>query len=206
MHKIVLATRNKGKIKEFVQLLEGLPVEVLSLDDVEDIPQIPETGSTFRENAEIKARTVAEITGLIAVADDSGLEVDALGGAPGVYSARYAGEKADDAANNAKLLEALGSLPLPQRTARFRSVIAIAVPQGKCYFAEGVCEGFIGFHPRGQQGFGYDPLFLLPGKNLTMAELTLAEKNQISHRAKAFRKAKEILKEILASPADFCKK
>lgn len=206
MGKIILATKNKGKVKEFVQLLAGMPVEVLSLNDLAGIPEIEETGSTFEENAALKAKTVAKITGLITVADDSGLEVDALGGAPGVYSARYAGEKADDAANNAKLLEALGPLPLSERTARFRSCIAIATPQGECYFAQGVCEGLIGFEPQGKQGFGYDPLFLIPEKNCTMAQLSLEEKNQISHRGKAFRKARAILAEILSIKDNYHKK
>lgn len=196
--KIVMATRNKGKIKELEQLLADSKVQVLSLGDFPEIGPIEETGLTFQENARLKATIVAKATGLIALADDSGLEVDALDGAPGVYSARYAGEEGNDAANNAKLLQALAYVPAKQRTARFRSVIAIAKPNGECYFAEGTCEGSIGFELKGSNGFGYDPLFIVQGDGRTLAEYSLEEKNQISHRGKAFRKAKEILQQILS--------
>ncbi|WP_227767695.1 XTP/dITP diphosphatase [Zhaonella formicivorans] len=198
MHKIVIATRNRGKLAEFSRLLDDLPVEIFSLDEFEDIPEIEETGATFQENAAVKARTVADLTGLIAVADDSGLEVDALNGAPGVYSARFAGEKSSDADNNAKLLKLLQGIPLPKRTARFRSVIAVALPGGECYFAEGKCEGLIGLEPSGANGFGYDPLFFLPSQKLTFAQLSVEEKNKISHRAKAVQGAKRILEQLLA--------
>lgn len=197
MKKIVMATRNSGKIKELELLLAGNDVQILSLSDFPEIGQIVETGQTFRDNASLKANTVAKATDLIAIADDSGLEVDALQGAPGVYSARYAGEEGHDAANNAKLLKELAFVPADKRTARFRSVIAIAKPSGECYFAEGTCEGSIGFELRGTQGFGYDPLFIVQGEGRTLAEFSLEEKNKISHRGKAFRKAKSILLQVL---------
>lgn len=197
MFKIVLATRNKGKRTEFAELLKDLPVEIVSLDAFENIPAIAETGQSFQENAAIKAETVAGLTGLVTVADDSGLEVDILHGAPGIYSARYAGQPGCDEANNAKLLNELQGIPWEKRTARFRSVIAIAVPNDKILFAEGVCEGLIGFEPKGSQGFGYDPIFIVPEKNLTFAQLTMEEKNKISHRAKAFKCAAKILQDLL---------
>jgi len=197
MHRIVIASRNPGKIAEFRELLRGFPVEVLALVDFPGIPEVQETGSTFRENALLKARPVTAATGLIALADDSGLEVDYLGGAPGVYSSRYAGPGHDDRANNRKLLAALEGVPLYKRTARFRCVIAITTPRGNEYFSEGVCEGKITLAPRGEGGFGYDPLFLVPSLGKTFAELGPAVKNQISHRAQALRAVREMLVHIL---------
>jgi XTP/dITP diphosphohydrolase len=196
MQKIVMATSNKGKIKELETLLAGWNVKILSLEDFPQIDSIEENGSTFRENAAIKAETVAKLTGLITIADDSGLEVDALQGAPGVYSARYAGKEGNDAANNARLLRELAGVPKNNRTAQFRSVIAIATPSGDCYFTEGTCEGSIGFELKGDNGFGYDPLFIT-ADGRTLAEYSLEEKNQISHRGLAFRKAKKILEQLL---------
>lgn len=195
MEKVVMATRNHGKIKELTFLLGDCNIEILSLAAFPQIPPIIENGNTFQDNAAIKAKTVAAATGLIAIADDSGLEVDALAGAPGVYSSRYAGEEGNDAANNAKLLQELTGVPAKERTCRFRSVIAVAKPTGECFFAEGICEGSIGFEEKGQHGFGYDPLFLVAGSGRTLAEFSLEEKNKISHRAKAFQKAKKILEE-----------
>lgn len=192
-----MATTNKGKIKELELLLADWDVKILSLDDYPQIGTIEENGRTFRENAAIKAQTVAKATGLVALADDSGLEVDVLQGAPGVHSARYAREDVNDEANNAKLLHELARVPENKRTARFRSVIAIAKPSGECYFAEGTCEGSIAFKLKGNNGFGYDPLFIVKEDGRTLAEYSLEEKNKISHRGRAFRKAKEILWRVL---------
>lgn len=197
MHRIVIASRNKGKIAEFKELLRDLPAEILTLTDFPSIPEIQETGSSFRENALLKARAVTAATGLIALADDSGLEVDYLGGAPGVYSSRYAGRAQDDGANNRKLLAALGGVPLHKRTARFRCVIAIITPKGGEYLSEGICEGRIALAPRGEGGFGYDPLFLVPSLGKTFAELGPEVKNRISHRAQAMRNARDLLARIL---------
>lgn len=197
MYRIVIASRNQGKITEFRELLKDLPVEILTLADFPSIPEVQETGSSFRENALLKARAVTAATGLIALADDSGLEVDYLGGAPGVYSSRYAGPAHDDGANNRKLLAALEGVPLHQRTARFRCVIAITTPEGGEYFSEGACEGRIALAPRGEGGFGYDPLFLVPSLGKTFAELGPEVKNRISHRAQAMRNARDLLARIL---------
>lgn len=194
MVKLVLASRNKGKLQELEQLLEGLGFEIVLLDTYEGLPDIPETGSTFRENAVIKAVKAAELTGTLSLADDSGLEVDFLEGAPGVYSSRFAGEAKDDSANNQKLLELLEGVPESLRTARFKSVVAVANPQGRVETVEGVCEGIIGTEPRGSNGFGYDPLFIVKGQGgKTMAELEPEVKNKISHRAMALRKAAALL-------------
>ena len=182
---VVLATRNAGKIDELRALLADLGVTVLGLADFPRIGDIPETGTTFLENARIKARAVCRATGLVSLADDSGLCVDALSGAPGVFSARYAGEEATDAANNAKLLAALAGLPEAQRTCRFVSVVVAAAPDGRELAAEGVWEGHVATAPAGQGGFGYDPLFFDPTAGQTAAELTPAAKNARSHRGKA---------------------
>jgi len=197
---IVLATHNPGKVKELKDLLADLPfaVEVKSLQDYPALGAIKETGRTFHENARLKAQAVFAFTGLPSIADDSGLEVDALGGGPGVYSARYAGEGATDGDNNEKLLRELAGVPEEQRTARFRSVICAVFAPDREYFAEGVCEGRIAFAPRGSNGFGYDPLFLVaPDYRRTMAELSLAEKNAVSHRSRAFRNLKPLLVKLL---------
>jgi len=197
MDKIVIASRNKGKIAEYKKLLQGLPAEVLSLSDFPDFPEVPETGTTFRENALIKARSAAAATGITALADDSGLEVDYLQGAPGVYSSRYAGPAKDDDANNKKLLSALKDVPMSKRGARFRCVIAIVTPEGREFLSEGICEGKIAFELRGSEGFGYDPLFLIPSLEKTFAELGPAVKNRISHRAQALRAARDVLERLL---------
>ena len=189
---LVFATRNRGKLAELRALVPG--VDVLSIDEAEArlgraIPEVVEDADTFAGNAIKKAREVAAATGLPALADDSGLEVDALGGAPGVYSARYAGPDADDAANNAKLLAALAGVPAERRTARFRSVLALADPAGPLgdgvLTAEGIAEGVVLDAPRGTGGFGYDPLFLFPPLGQTFAELGVGTKNGLSHRARA---------------------
>ncbi len=195
--KIVMATRNKGKVTELKKLMEDLPVDILTLADFPHLPEVEEDGHTFLDNSVKKARLTAEATGLIAIADDSGLEVEYLNGQPGVYSARFAGEPTDDARNNEKLLTCLKGVPAEKRKARFVSVIAIAVPGGETYTATGTCEGVILTEPRGQGGFGYDPLFYVPDFAKTFAELTTEEKNSISHRGKALRKATVILRRLL---------
>lgn len=187
MRAVVLATRNPGKIAELSALLKDFALEVQGLDAFPAIGELPETGDTFRDNALEKARTAAARTGLAAVADDSGLEVDALGGAPGVYSARYAGGRAGDAANNAKLLDALAGTPPLRRTARFCCVMAAAAPGGEILVAEGTWEGEIALELTGSGGFGYDPLFFDPRLGRTAAQLTREEKNAVSHRGKALR-------------------
>ena len=197
MTKIVLATQNQGKVKELKKLLEQTSVQLLSLTDFPHIPEVVEDGLTFRENAIKKAQQISRATGLIAIADDSGLEVDFLGGKPGVHSARYAGPQRCDADNNHKLLNQLANVPQDQRTARFCCVIAVAAPSGVVETADGICPGVIAFAPQGTGGFGYDPLFYVPEYNCTFAELSLEIKNKISHRGKALAQAKGILKAML---------
>jgi XTP/dITP diphosphohydrolase len=191
---LVFATRNKGKLVELRDLLPG--IAVLSVDEAarqlgRDIPDVIEDADTFAGNAAKKAREVSAITGLPALADDSGLEVDALGGAPGVYSARYAGDQHDDAANNAKLLAALAGVPAAKRTARFRAVLALADVTGQLgnevVTADGTCEGIILDEPRGTGGFGYDPLFFAPELGQTFAEAGVGPKSDLSHRARAMK-------------------
>ncbi|MGI6144565.1 MAG: XTP/dITP diphosphatase [Peptococcia bacterium] len=185
--KLLMATHNQGKAAELRNLLADLPVQILTLADFPDEFVIEETGTTFLENALQKAKAAAEFFGLPTLADDSGLEVDALQGQPGVYSARFAGEPCDDQRNNLKLLQLMQGIPTAQRTASFVSVIAFVTPQGQVFTTEGRCEGIILESLRGTGGFGYDPLFYLPELGKTMAELTLAEKNTVSHRAKALK-------------------
>ena len=194
--KIILATQNQGKIRELQELLVDEGIEVLSLLDIPDWEDVEETGETFADNAALKARAAVRRTGLIALADDSGLEVDELEGAPGVYSARYAGEPKDDERNNDKLLQRLETTSEDKRTARFRCALVMATPFGKEYLTEGAIEGRITRERRGQDGFGYDPIFYLPKYERTMAELTLVEKNKLSHRAQAFRKVIPILRDL----------
>jgi XTP/dITP diphosphohydrolase len=187
---IVFATRNKGKLAELAELFNGLGFSVTSLDAYPDLGEIRETGSTFAENALLKARTVAGHAGLVAAADDSGLEVDALQGAPGVYSARYSAEPgipATDACNNEKLLAAMHGVPDAERSARFRSALAACAPDGRHIIREGSWEGLITRCPAGANGFGYDPLFFDPELGRTAAELSREEKNARSHRGKATR-------------------
>ena len=186
--KLVLASRNRKKIKELETFLSEISsdITVLSLDDIGFHDEIVEDGATFAENSRIKASVPAGL-GYIGVADDSGLEVDALGGEPGVYSARYSGEGANDEKNNKKLLAALAGVPDEKRTARFRTVVTCIFPDGDEIQAEGVCEGRILESPRGQDGFGYDPLFWYEPLGKTFAELTPDEKNAVSHRGRAMR-------------------
>lgn len=186
-NRIVLATRNKGKIAELEALLAGFGLTVLGLDSFPNIGEIEETGVTFAENAALKARTVAQATGLVALADDSGLVVDALDGAPGVYSARYSGQDATDESNNQKLLQVLQNVPEAQRACRFVSVVAAIAPNGAQILAEGRWEGRVLFDPRGAGGFGYDPLFLDAALAQSAAELSREDKNARSHRGNALR-------------------
>jgi len=197
--QLVLATKNKGKTLEIKSILSDLPIEIKSLLDFPEIPDIKETGKTFEENALIKAKEVAKLTGLPALADDSGLAVDYLNGAPGIYSARYAGKDANDKKNNKKLLDALKGVPLESRGAAFVCVIALCLPKGNCYIKQGKCNGIISFSACGSGGFGYDPIFFLPDYGKTVAELPLDVKNQISHRSQALRKIKSLLKELVSS-------
>lgn len=184
--QIVLATHNRGKMEEMSAILGHLPVELLALDAFPEIGDIPETGNTLKENAFIKAETVHRLTGLPALADDTGLEVDALNGAPGIYSARYAGADATFDDNCQKMLKELHGIPVEKRTARFRTVIAF-VNGGEKEWVEGVAEGRIIEDKRGIGGFGYDPIFYYPPLRKTFAELDSVEKNSISHRGKALR-------------------
>lgn len=183
--KVVLATRNKGKVREMERLFAPLGWEIVSLDQFPEAPEVVEDGDTFAANASKKAVAMAEALGLPAIADDSGLEVDALGGRPGVYSARYAGEQATDEANWRKLLTELASVPMEKRTARFRCVLAYVEPGREPITASGSCEGVILRAPAGSNGFGYDPVFFLPERMCTMAQLEPEVKNKLSHRAKA---------------------
>lgn len=189
----MLATRNEGKVRELRQMLQDLPVEVLSLRDFPGVPEVEEDGGTFRDNALKKAREVSRHIAETVLADDSGLEVDALGGLPGIHSARYAGAGANDAANNAKLLKALEEVPREKRGAVFRCVLVLYSPDGRSEVFEGSWRGEILFAPRGALGFGYDPLFLDPRQGLTAAELPPERKNRISHRGQAFAKFREWL-------------
>jgi XTP/dITP diphosphohydrolase len=198
--RLVMATRNAHKVRELQHLLRDLNVEVLSLADRPDVPEVVEDGETFAANAATKARAVAAATRLPALADDSGLEVDALGGQPGVQSARYAGAGHDDGANNRKLLAALAGVAPAGRTARFRCAVALADPAGALgagvELREGACEGVILDAPRGAHGFGYDPLFLYPELGRTFAELTLDEKSRLSHRARAMAAMLPVLRQF----------
>lgn len=197
--RLVLASSNPGKVREFAALLPA-NVQVASLTEL-GLNSPEETGLTFAENAALKAREISLLTPSIVVADDSGLEVDALSGAPGVYSARYSGEPPDDERNISLLLSNLAYTPANDRSARFQCAVAVAKGGEVLLTAEGSCEGTIGYERRGTNGFGYDPVFLLPNGR-TMAELSDQEKNTISHRAVAFRAVAEELSRLIAEPAD----
>ncbi|MGH2710034.1 MAG: RdgB/HAM1 family non-canonical purine NTP pyrophosphatase [Actinomycetota bacterium] len=188
--RIVLATKNDHKVKEILRICHDWPVEWVT--DA-NIPAVEETGATYLENALLKSRAVAEATGEPALADDSGIEVDALGGGPGPRSARYAGETASDEENLRALLRATSGVPSGGRTARYRAVAALAWPDGRELHAEGVCEGVLEPRPRGSGGFGYDPIFVPMGREQTMAELTPEEKDRMSHRGLAFRALRDRL-------------
>ena len=196
MVAILLATHNAGKVREIRRLAMGHPWHWHSLDDFADVPPAVEDAETFAENARRKALHYNAATGLPTLADDSGLEVDCLGGAPGVHSARYAGEGASDKDLMRVLLAKLEGVPLEERQARFRCVIAVAWPSGRVETVEGTREGVIAQEPRGDNGFGYDPVFYLPDYHRTMAEIPMGQKNRISHRAEAARKAVTLLHEL----------
>lgn len=192
---LVLATRNGGKTAEIHDLLNSFPVIIRNLDDFGPIPVVDEDGATFDANAYKKAHFAARVLGLPVLADDSGLVVEALGGAPGVHSARYAGESASDADRCAKLLQAMAGLS--QREAAFECVISIAVPDGPALTYEGRCEGQITHAPRGTHGFGYDPVFFYPPYQKTFAEMSMAEKSAVSHRGQALRELQEEFDKVL---------
>lgn len=195
--KLLIATHNRGKKAEYAAILGDLPLELVSLTDLNIDVEIEETGKTFEENALLKARGYAALTGLPTLADDSGLEVDALDGAPGIHSARYAGPEASDEDLYTLLLHNLRGVPPSERSARFCCVIALVWPEGREETVEGVCEGRILQEPRGERGFGYDPVFYVPEKQKTMAQLPMELKNRISHRGRAAVKVKEILRAAL---------
>jgi XTP/dITP diphosphohydrolase len=193
--EIVIASKNKGKIREIRQIYADLPVAIV---DHPDLPEVVEDGDTFAANARKKALEIARHTGKWALADDSGLEVDALDGAPGIYSARWSG--AGDEANNDKLLAELRDVPPPARTARYRAVVVVATPDGRVVAeADGVCDGIIGFERKGTGGFGYDPLFVVPQFGRTMAELPAETKHSISHRGEALKRLRDPLTRALAA-------
>lgn len=195
--KLLVATHNRGKIAELRALFAGLGYDLVGLGDVGIAQSVEETGHTFEENALLKARHYAAQTGLLTLADDSGLEVEALGGAPGVHTARYGGRGLSDRERYERLLQALEGVPPEKRRARFRCVIALAWPDGRAETAEGTCEGYIAEAPRGENGFGYDPVFYLPEFGATMAELPAEVKNRISHRARAAQGIRRVLERLV---------
>jgi XTP/dITP diphosphohydrolase len=199
MPTLVIATTNQNKLREYAAIFAGLPIDLRSLRDVGIADDVEETGATFAENALLKAEFYAAQSGLPALADDSGLEVHALNGEPGVFSARYAGPNATDADRNALLLKKLAGVPFHARLARFVCAIALALPGGAVEQVEGALPGVIEFAPRGNNGFGYDPLFYLLDENATLAELPPERKNQISHRALAAREARKVLERWVAA-------
>jgi XTP/dITP diphosphohydrolase len=194
LRRIILATKNDGKIKEVKAMLEDLKIEILSLNDYKNLPEIKEDGKSFFENALKKAKIISEHTGEMVLSDDSGLEVKYLGGEPGIYSARYSGRDATDSSNIKKLLESLEGVPIEKRGASFRCVLVLYRSDGKHWEFEGVLNGIINDKPIGDAGFGYDPVFFLPELGLTVAQLSPNMKNKISHRAQAVDKFKEAYK------------
>ena len=196
MKRIIAATKNRHKIKEIEAITSQFGMNIISRDDagVPDV-EIPEDGDTFEENSYKKAYGIMELSGEITVADDSGLEVDYLDGAPGIYSARFAGEGATDDKNNEKLLQLMKDVPFEQRTARFVSVITMVFPDGKSVVARGTVEGHLAYELKGERGFGYDPMFIPEGYSETMGEISGEEKNRISHRANALKVLREKLRE-----------
>lgn len=201
MRALLLATTNRHKLDEYRAIFSTLPFTLLSLADIRLDMDVEETGTTFLENAELKAHAYAQASGMLSLADDSGLEIDALGGAPGVYSARFAGVNTLYEERFRLIFERLQGIPQSQRTARFRCVISVAEPSGYCRSVEGVMEGVIADAARGEHGFGYDPIFVLPELGKTSAELPPEQKNSISHRGQAARKARELLENWPPSPA-----
>lgn len=199
MKEVLIATNNMGKAKDFEALFEPFGVKVLTLNDLDEAIDVEETGVTFEENAILKAETVARLLGKVVIADDSGLEVDALDGAPGVYSARYAGTEKSDDANIDKVLSELVTVPADGRTARFRCVLAVAGPGIETETFSGSCEGLIHTERKGTNGFGYDPIFYVPEQERMMAELSAQEKSLISHRGAALDKLKVKLPQFMES-------
>ena len=197
MPELVVATKNKKKLKEIKELLEGFDLKITSLADYPKPPRIIENGKTFKENAVKKAVKIARFTGKLAMGEDSGLCVDVLNGAPGIYSARFSGKEKSDLKNNLKILKLLGSKPLSARKAHYVCAVAIADKEGLVTVVEGVCNGLIGFELKGGYGFGYDPLFLIPNYKKTFGELGLKVKDRMSHRSKALKKAREFLRKYL---------
>ena len=191
---MIVATKNKGKIPEIREALKGLGLRIYALSDFPDVPEMIEDGKSFTENALKKARFYSKVFGKLTLADDSGLEVDSLKGLPGVYSARYSGERASSQENNRKLLKEMEEIPFSRRGARFKCIMALVSPDGEETMTEGSCKGRIGMREKGRRGFGYDPLFILPIYGKTMAELSLKEKNKISHRGNALRKLRKIIR------------
>ena len=196
MSKLLLATNNQAKVGEYRSLLQNIPFELVTLAEEGITITVSEVGESLEENARLKATVLAAQSQLLALGDDSGLEVDALGGEPGRLSARYAGQGASDKDRVNYLLSRLKGVPWQERSARFRCIIAIATPGGEVELCRGECRGFITFEPRGEQGFGYDPVFYLPELDKTMAELPLEIKNQVSHRGQAARKAYQVLERL----------
>jgi len=199
MKTLVLATRNRGKVKEMREFLSGLPLNIVSLNDLPDLAPVDEDQATFAGNAKKKAEFVTRVCGEAALADDSGLEVDYLNGRPGVDSAFFAGPEAGDEANNSLLLEKLRSVPFNHRGAAFRCVLALAMPGRETLLVEGVCRGRIVESPQGERGFGYDPLFLYEPAGHTFAQMSLEEKNRVSHRSLALQKLRNLLADLLKS-------
>jgi XTP/dITP diphosphohydrolase len=202
--KVLVATSNPGKLREYAELLAdldtgGLLVEWLSLADVGIDDEVDETGETMEENARLKAAAYSRLSSLLTLADDSGLEVDALGGAPGVHSARFSGPGANDIDRYQKLLDLLRDVPPGERGAQFRCVVALCAPEGEMHTAEGICRGQIAYEPRGTHGFGYDPVFYLPGLRMTLAEAGPEIKNRISHRARALAAIRPVLEALIRS-------
>lgn len=187
MKEIIIATKNKGKAKDFEELLQPMGYRVLTLHDVAPHMDVEETGETFEKNAILKAETIAQELQATVIADDSGLEIDALGGEPGVYSARYSGEERNDESNIDKVLQKMVLVPADEKTARFRCVLALASPGQETIIFEGACEGLITDERKGHHGFGYDPIFYVPSLDKTMAEMEPAEKASVSHRGNAIR-------------------
>ncbi len=200
--QLVIATHNQGKVVEYRDLLKDLPVELLSLGDVGIEAEVDETGATFEENAWLKADTYSRLSGLLTLSDDSGLEVEALGREPGIYTARYGGERCTTFRERVQLLlDNLAAVPWEKRIARFKCVIAIAGPRGRIGSVVGSVAGMIEYQPAGAQGFGFDPVFYLPSFERTMAQLSLAEKNAISHRSDALGRARGLLTRVI-QPSD----
>lgn len=193
LRKLLLATNNRAKVREYRSLLQGLPFELVTLAEQGITTAVREVGESLEENARLKAVVLAAESQLVALADDSGLEVDVLGGEPGHLSARYAGDRASDKERISYLLARLKGIPWEKRSARFRCVIAIATPEGRIELCSGDCRGLITFEPRGKEGFGYDPIFYFPGLGKAFAELSFDDKNRVSHRGKAAREVPSVL-------------